>query len=70
MLTKAAGSGVLSRHHAGHLKATTVRQHQKTCMTRFTRSSLEVAVAVGTIMLVTVIVHVIVSWWPTLKALI
>jgi hypothetical protein len=29
-----------------------------------------VAVAVGTIMLSTVVIHLIVSWWPTLAALI
>jgi hypothetical protein len=39
-------------------------------MTRFWRSSLEAALAVGTIMLGTVIVHLIVSWWPALEALI
>jgi len=39
-------------------------------MTRFGRSSLEVAVAVGTIMLGTVLVHFLMSWWPTLAALI
>jgi hypothetical protein len=39
-------------------------------MTRFGRSPLEVAVALGTIMLGTVIVHLIVSWWPALVALI
>jgi hypothetical protein len=39
-------------------------------MTRFGRNSLEVAVAVGTIMVGTVIIHLIVSWWPALAALI
>jgi len=39
-------------------------------MTRLGRGSLEVTVELGTIMLGTVIVHLIVSWWPTLVALI
>jgi hypothetical protein len=39
-------------------------------MTRFERNSLDVAVAVGTIMVGTVIIHLIVSWWTTLAALI
>ena len=43
---------------------------QAVSMTRFGRSSLEVAVAVGTIMLGTVLVHFLMSWWPTLAALI
>jgi hypothetical protein len=34
------------------------------------RNSLEVAAAVGTIMGGTVIIHLIVSWWPALAALI
>ena len=42
----------------------------KPVMTRFGRSSLEVAVAVGTIILGTVLVHFLMSWWPTLAALI
>jgi hypothetical protein len=42
----------------------------KPVMTRFGRSSVEVAVAVGTIMLGTLIVHLAMSWWPTLAALI
>ena len=42
----------------------------KCCATRFGRSSLEVAVAVGTIILGTVLVHFLMSWWPTLAALI
>jgi hypothetical protein len=39
-------------------------------MTRFGRGSVEVAVALGSVMLGTVIVHLIVSWWPALEALI
>jgi hypothetical protein len=39
-------------------------------MTLFGRSSIEAAVAVGTIVLGTVIVHLIMSWWPALAALI
>jgi len=39
-------------------------------MTRFARNCLEVALAVGTIMVGTVIIHLIVSWWPALTALI
>jgi hypothetical protein len=42
----------------------------KSVMTRFERSSLEVAIAVGAIMLGTVIVHLFLSWWPTVAALI
>jgi hypothetical protein len=42
----------------------------KPVMTRFGRSFLEVAIAVGTIMLGTLIVHLAMSWWPTLTALI
>jgi hypothetical protein len=37
-------------------------------MTRFGQNSLEVAVAVGTIMVGTVIMHLIVSWWRALAA--
>jgi len=39
-------------------------------MTRFGQNSLEAAVAVGTIMLGTVIVHLVMSWWLALAALI
>jgi hypothetical protein len=39
-------------------------------MSRFGRRSVEAAVAVGTIVLGTVIVHLIMSWWPVLAALI
>jgi len=39
-------------------------------MTRFGQNSLEVAVAVGTIMVGTVIMHLIVSWLLALAALI
>ena len=39
-------------------------------MTRFGQNSLEVAVAVGTIMVGTVIMHLIVSWLIALAALI
>jgi hypothetical protein len=41
----------------------------KPVMTRFGRSSLEVAVAVGTIILGTVLVHFLMSWWPTFSIL-
>jgi hypothetical protein len=39
-------------------------------MTQFGRSSFEAAVAVGAITLGAVIVHLIMSWWPALAALI
>jgi hypothetical protein len=32
-------------------------------MTRFWRSSLEVVTAIGTIMVGTLIVHAVISWW-------
>jgi hypothetical protein len=38
-------------------------------MARLGQNSLEVAVAVGAIMVGTVIIHLIVSWWPALAAL-
>jgi hypothetical protein len=39
-------------------------------MTPFWRSSFEAAAAVGTIVLATLIVHLVLSWWPALVALI
>ena len=37
-------------------------------MTQFWRNSLEVAAAIGTIMLGTIIVHVVMSWWSASAA--
>jgi len=39
-------------------------------MTPFWRSLLEAAAALGFIVLGTVIVHLVLSWWPALAALI
>jgi hypothetical protein len=65
------GSGVLSRHQPLTLATTTPRSGNiEPVVTRFGRSSLEAPVAVGIIMLGTVIVHLIMSWWPVLAALI
>jgi hypothetical protein len=58
-----AGNLILRRNGSGSTNIAPV-------MTRFGRNSLEVAVAVGTIMVGTVIIHLIVSWWPALTALI
>jgi hypothetical protein len=54
----------------GDIRRNPPRQLLKSAMTRFGRSSLEAAIAVVAIMLGTVIVHLILSWWPALAALI
>jgi hypothetical protein len=37
-------------------------------MTRFWRNSLDVVAAVGTIMLGTLVVHAVISWWSASAA--
>jgi len=68
-VTRAARSGITSQP----LTLVTARPQSgdiEPDMTLFGRSSIEAAVAVGTIVLGTVIVHLIMSWWPALAALI
>jgi hypothetical protein len=62
-VTKVTPSGHRSQYESSHdLSVVNV-------MTRLWRNSLEAAAAVGTIVLATLIVHLVMSWWSASAAL-